>query len=83
MQLWLVIDWPQGQEQAYHYYLAHLHRPPQRGPCLKMSRSRWQIEQYYQRRKESWVWTTLKVAPGAEIASVPVERSTGQTLSQR
>ena len=30
MQLWLVIDWPQGQEQAYHYYLAHLHRPPQR-----------------------------------------------------
>ena len=20
-KLWLVIDWPQGQEQAYHYYL--------------------------------------------------------------
>jgi len=42
----------QGQEQAYHYYPAHLHRPPQRGPCLKMSRSRWQIEQYYQRGKD-------------------------------
>lgn len=51
-KLWLVIDWPQGQEQAYHYYLAHLHRPPQRAPCLKMSRSRWQIEQYYQRSKD-------------------------------
>lgn len=31
---------------------AHLHRPPQRAPCLKMSRSRWQIEQYYQRSKD-------------------------------
>ena len=45
-KLWLVIDWPQGQEKAYHYYLAHLHRSPQRAPCLKMSRSRWQTEQY-------------------------------------
>ena len=27
-KLWLVIDWPAGSATPYHYYLAHLHRPP-------------------------------------------------------
>ena len=29
-ELWLVVDWPEGDPEAYHYYLAHLHRPPQK-----------------------------------------------------
>ena len=51
-EAWLVVDWPEGDEKPYHYYLAHLHRPPTRARCLKLSRSRWQVEQYYQRSKD-------------------------------
>ena len=50
---WLVIDWPEGQDEAYHYYLAHLHRTPRRARCLTLSRSRWQVEQYYRRSKDN------------------------------
>ena len=51
-QLWLVADWPAGQEQPYHFYLAHLERPPSACRCLRLSRSRWNIEQYFQRAKD-------------------------------
>ena len=27
---WLVVDWPAGQSEPCHYYLAHFHRPPSR-----------------------------------------------------
>jgi hypothetical protein len=27
-EVWLVVDWPEGAAEAYHYYLAHLHREP-------------------------------------------------------
>ncbi|MCC6362206.1 MAG: IS701 family transposase [Bryobacterales bacterium] len=51
-QAWLVVDWPAGASAAYHYYLAHLHRPPSKARCLKLSRSRWHVEQYFQRAKD-------------------------------
>jgi SRSO17 transposase len=51
-KLWLVVDWPEGQSEPYHYYLAHLHREPARARCLQLSRSRWNIEQYFQRGKD-------------------------------
>ena len=51
-EVWLVVDWPQGAAEAYHYYLAHLHREPTLARCLRLSRSRWQIEQYFQRAKD-------------------------------
>lgn len=51
-KLWLVIDWPAGDAQPYHYYLAHLHRPPTKARALALSRSRWHIEQYFQRAKD-------------------------------
>ena len=51
-KVWLVVDWPAGETEPYHYYLAHLHRPPTRARCLKLSRSRWQVEQYLQRAKD-------------------------------
>lgn len=49
---WLVVDWPSEEVEAYHYALAHFHRPPRRAHCLKLSRSRWQVEQYFQRSKD-------------------------------
>ena len=49
---WLVVDWPAGDPDPYHYYLAHLDRPPVKVRCLKLSRSRWHIEQYFQRSKD-------------------------------
>lgn len=49
---WLVVDWPSGDQEPYHYYLAHFHRPPGRARCLKLSRSRWHVEQYFQRSKD-------------------------------
>ena len=35
-------------------YLAHLHRSPTKALCLKLSRSRWHIEQSDQRSKDDW-----------------------------
>jgi SRSO17 transposase len=49
---WLVVDWPADHRQPYHYYLAHLHRPPTVARCLRLSRSRWHIEQYFQHGKD-------------------------------
>lgn len=51
-KVWLVVDWPAGDPEPYHYYLAHLDRPPTKARCLKLSRSRWHIEQYFQRSKD-------------------------------
>ena len=49
---WLVVDWPADTVAPYHYYLAHLHRAPAKARCLKLSRSRWHVEQYFQRAKD-------------------------------
>jgi SRSO17 transposase len=51
-KVWLVVDWPAGDPEPYHYYLAHLNRSPTKARCLKLSRSRWHIEQYFQRSKD-------------------------------
>jgi SRSO17 transposase len=51
-RLWLVVDWPEGAEEPYHCYLTHLHREPSKALCLKLSRSRWHVEQYFQRSKD-------------------------------
>jgi SRSO17 transposase len=51
-KLWLVVDWPADSTEPYHYYLAKLHRPPTKARCLTLSRSRWHIEQYFQRAKD-------------------------------
>jgi SRSO17 transposase len=48
---WLVVDWPEQDPEPYRYYIAHFHQPPSRARCLKLSRSRWQIEQFFQRAK--------------------------------
>src|SRR2546422_6654222 len=48
----MVVDWPAGGTETYHYCLAHLHRAPTKARCLKLSRSRWHIEQYFQRSKD-------------------------------
>jgi SRSO17 transposase len=50
-RVWLVVDWPKGAAEPYHYYLAHFHKPPSRARSLKLSRSRWHVEQYFQRGK--------------------------------
>jgi SRSO17 transposase len=51
-EVWLVVDWPAGQPEPYHTYLAHFHQPPTKAGCLRLSRGRWQIEQYFQRVKD-------------------------------
>jgi SRSO17 transposase len=51
-KVWLVVDWPKGESEPYHYYLAHFDRQPSKALCLKLSRSRWHIEQYFQRSKD-------------------------------
>jgi len=51
-ELWLVADWPAGEPAPYHFYIAHLHRSPTAARCLRLSRSRWNIEQYFQRAKD-------------------------------
>lgn len=51
-KLWLVVDWPADSAEPYHYYLANFHRTPTKARCLKLSRSRWHIEQYFQRAKD-------------------------------
>lgn len=51
-KLWLVVDWPEGDDHPYHCFLAELQHPPSLARCLKLSRGRWHIEQYFQRSKD-------------------------------
>lgn len=46
-----MVGWPAGDPAPYRYYLVHFHRPLTKARCLKLSRSRWHIEQYLQRSK--------------------------------
>jgi SRSO17 transposase len=48
---WLVVDWPEGEENPYHLYLAWLRQPPSPARCLRLSRGRFPIEQFFQRDK--------------------------------
>lgn len=50
-QTWLVVDWPADAEKPYHLYLAWFKRPPTTALCLRLSRGRFPIEQFYQRDK--------------------------------
>ena len=49
---WLVADWPAGQVDPYHVYVAWLKQPPAKGRVLRLSRGRCPIEQYFQRGKD-------------------------------
>lgn len=49
---WLVVDWPEGQADPYHVYVAWLKQAPTKGRSLRLSRGRWPIEQYFQRGKD-------------------------------
>lgn len=48
---WLVVDWPEGEAAPYHRYLARLKTPPTPMRCLRLSRGRFPIEQFFQRDK--------------------------------
>jgi SRSO17 transposase len=49
---WLVGDWPEGQADPFHVYVAWLKQAPNKGRMLRLSRGRWPIEQYFQRGKD-------------------------------
>ncbi len=46
------VDWPEGEPDPYHVYVAWLKQPPTKGRSLRLSRGRWPIEQYFQRGKD-------------------------------
>jgi SRSO17 transposase len=48
---WLVVDWPAGDAKPYHLYLASLKTTPNPKRCLRLSRGRFPIEQFFQRDK--------------------------------
>jgi SRSO17 transposase len=48
---WLVVDWPAGCAAPYHLYLAWLKTPPTPQRCLRLSRGRFPVEQFFQRGK--------------------------------
>jgi len=50
-QSWLVVDWPAEQAAPYHLYVASFKRPPSAPRCLRLSRGRFPIEQFFQRDK--------------------------------
>lgn len=50
-QTWLVVDWPEGDADPYHLYLAWLKTPPTPQRCLRLSRGRFPVEQFFQRDK--------------------------------
>jgi SRSO17 transposase len=50
-QTWLVVDWPEGDAEPYHLYLAWLKTKPTAARCLRFSRGRFPIEQFFQRDK--------------------------------
>lgn len=48
---WFVVDWPEGDAEPYHLYLAWFKTQPTPKRCLRLSRGRFQIEQFFQRDK--------------------------------
>jgi len=50
-QTWLVVDWPEGDADPYHLYLAWFKTKPTPTRCLRLSRGRFPIEQFFQRDK--------------------------------
>ncbi len=50
-QTWLVVDWPEGHAAPYHLYLASFKSRPSAPRCLRLSRGRFAIEQFFQRDK--------------------------------
>ena len=48
---WFLVDWPEGDAEPYHCFIAHFHRELTKARCLRASRSRWHVEQYFQREK--------------------------------
>lgn len=51
-EAWLLVDWPAGETDPYHCFVMHLHRRPNKALCLRLSRGRWHIEQYFLRGKD-------------------------------
>jgi SRSO17 transposase len=50
-QTWLVMDWPEGDADPYHLYLAWFKTRPTAPRCLRLSRGRFPVEQFFQRDK--------------------------------
>lgn len=50
-QTWLVVDWPEGDAEPYYLYLACLKTEPNAKRCLRLSRGRFLVEQFFQRDK--------------------------------
>ncbi len=50
-QTWLVVDWPEGEAEPYHLYLARLKRQPSAKYLLRLTRGRFTVEQFFQRAK--------------------------------
>jgi len=50
-QSWLVVDWPEGHAAPYHLYLASFKTTPSAPRCLRLSRGRFAVEQFFQRDK--------------------------------
>ncbi len=50
-QTWLVVDWPEGDAEPYHIYLTRLKTGPVPIRCLRLSRGRFAVEQFFQRDK--------------------------------
>jgi SRSO17 transposase len=50
-QSWLVVDWPEGAAEPYHLYLASFKQAPSAMRCLRLSRGRFPVEQFFQRDK--------------------------------
>jgi SRSO17 transposase len=72
-KVWLVLDWPRGAPKPYHSYLAHFDRHPSKARCLKLSRSRWHVEQYFQRSKDDLGLDHFEESsPCLERARIPV-----------
>jgi SRSO17 transposase len=49
---WLIVDWPEQHDEPHHVILAHLNKAPSKARALALSRSRWPIEQHFQRIKD-------------------------------
>ena len=50
-QTWLVVDWPEGEANPYHLYLAWFQTKPTPQRSLRLSRGRFPVEQFFQRDK--------------------------------
>jgi SRSO17 transposase len=71
----LLIEWPEGEDQPDHYWLATLPADISFERMVDLTKLRWRIERDYLELKQEVGLVTMKAAAGAAFTVMPLSAS--------